>query len=410
MTSPRLRRHICHLLGTACLLLVSGPISANWSFAEPVDLTAGVGVFPHLDASGRQALAVSAEQVAVAWDDARDQSSHCRVALRPSSGVEFRQFRVGGEECYAPAVTALGDGRFGVIWEDEAGIGFTHLDQHGPAQILRLAARGSHASLAWHAKLGLFATWSGNEGRHARVQRSHLAWVGDGYRAGPAQSADSLPQTDDQLYPVLAASRQGIALVWEDRRHGHTVIYASVTDDGQAWTAPRRVSGNPTGKAPGTDLGRGTGAMRPALAGFGAGRLAAVWLDKRDFLSGYDVYAALSNDGGKTFAKDGKAQDSFGDAIAQWHAAVAGNERGDLVVAWDDERDGNADVWLAWLQADGSYADNISPAPAHGPNGQSDPAIALDAAGNLHLAWIERDAGGAARLRYSLGRLSSPRR
>jgi hypothetical protein len=75
-------------------------------------------------------------------------------------------------------------------------------------------------------------------------------------------------------------------------------------------------------------------------------RIAAVWLDKRDFLSGYDVYAALTEPGSLRFAKDAKAQDSFGDAIAQWHAAVAGNARGELVIAWDDDRDG-IDGYLA---------------------------------------------------------------
>ena len=94
------------------------------------------------------------------------------------------------------------------------------------------------------------------------------------------------------------------------------------------------MSGNPTGKQAG-DLGRGSGAMRPAQAAFGP-RIAAVWLDKRDFLSGYDVYAALTEPGSLRFAKDAKAQDSFGDAIAQWHAAVAGNARGELVNSYGE--------------------------------------------------------------------------
>jgi hypothetical protein len=111
------------------------------------------------------------------------------------------------------------------------------------------------------------------------------------------------------------------------------------------------ISSNPTGKQAG-DLGRGTGAMRPALATFG-NRLAAAWLDKRDFLSGYDVYAALTGKDSLRFEKDRKAQDSFGDAIAQWHVAAAGNAGGDLVIAWDDDRDGTADIWLTRLTATG---------------------------------------------------------
>lgn len=72
-----------------------------------------------------------------------------------------------------------------------------------------------------------------------------------------------------------------------------------------------------------------------------------------------------------------------------------------LAIVWDDERDGTADIWLTWLRPDGRYADNVS--PAGGPGSQSDPVIALDEAGKLHLAWIERDEAGLSRLRYAVG-------
>jgi hypothetical protein len=157
------------------------------------------------------------------------------------------------------------------------------------------------------------------------------------------------------------------------------------------------VSQNATGKAQGTDLGRGTGAMRPALAALGDAA-ATVWLDKRDFLSGYDVYAALPGQD-----KNTKVQDSFGDAIAQWHPAAAGNIPGTLVVAWDDDRDGNADIWLSWLTPQG-FAENTAPPPAAGLHSQTDPVLALDDVGNLHLAWRHLEASGRSSLRYSVAR------
>jgi hypothetical protein len=190
-------------------------------------------------------------------------------------------------------------------------------------------------------------------------------------------------------------------LAWEDRRHGHTVIYSSRMEGG-AWNAPFRISQNPTGKAQGTDLGRGTGAMRPSLAAYDGNSLAAVWLDKRDFLSGYDVYAALSTDDGKTYGKNLKAQDNFGDTYAQWHASAAGNGKGDLVIAWDDDRDGTPDIWLTWLTSNG-FAENVAPAVAAGSGNQTDPVLALDEVGNLHLVWMERDAEGLSRIRYVVG-------
>jgi hypothetical protein len=216
--------------------------------------------------------------------------------------------------------------------------------------------------------------------------------------AASGPSSETTPAADDQTYPSLAAAEQGLALVWEDRRHGHTVIYGSHSMDAKTWSPAARVSSNPTGKQAG-DLGRGSGAMRPALAVFGQ-RIAAVWLDKRDFLSGYDVYAALTEAGSLRFGKDAKAQDSFGDAIAQWHAAATGNKRGELVIAWDDDRDGSTDIWLTQLTTAG-YGENFTLPAISGPGRQSDPAIALDDAGNLHLVWVERDASEQTRLRYA---------
>ncbi len=378
----------------AALLLAL--VSAT-ALAEPIDV-APAGAWHHLDASGRQSLALAGDRVALVWEDSRDGMPRCYLGLKTLADTAFHEYPLGRGECFEPSVTALDGERFLLAWEDASGINAALATGAGPAAPVRLGP-GAHASVAAHPSLGALIAWNAPEGRWQRVWRASLRPDGDTLRAGKAEAADARPPVDDQTYPALAANESGFLLAWEDRRHGHTVIYASRSREGRDWSAPKRLSGNPTGKAQG-DLGRGTGAMRPAVASF-AGRFAATWLDKRDFLSGYDVYAALGE--GDGFAKDGKAQDSFGDAIAQWHAAIAGNPRGDLLIAWDDDRDGSSDIWLTRRTASG-YSDNFTFPETSGPTRQTDPAIALDAAGNLHLAWIERaaegESNGPTRLRY----------
>lgn len=68
---------------------------------------------------------------------------------------------------------------------------------------------------------------------------------------------------------------------------------------------------------------------------------------------------AWRDHGGARFGPDRKAQDSFGDAIAPWPAGAAGNRGGGLGIAWDDDRDGTANIWLTRHKADGTYADNV---------------------------------------------------
>lgn len=382
------------------------PADAHASETAIIEIApAQTGVFHHLDASGRKHLALSGTSVGLVWEDNRGGAPGCYLALQSGATQTFtekqpfKEFAFGQGECYEPAITAYDTGRFLLIWEDDTGVNAALADANGPGPATRLAPAGGQGSLAVNAELGAFATWSAADGRWRRIWMAPLDIDGKKIVATAARPVDAAPAADDQTYPVIAAAAQGLALAWEDRRHGHTVIFGSHSADAKTWSPPSRVSGNPTGKQAG-DLGRGSGAMRPALAVFGQ-RIAAVWLDKRDFLSGYDVYAALTDAGSLQFAKDAKAQDSFGDAIAQWHATAAGNARGDLAIAWDDDRDGTTDIWLTRLQAKG-YADNVTWPAISGPERQSDPALALDADGNLHMAWIERDAAEQTRLRYSV--------
>lgn len=383
------------MIGRLVALLLMSPVA----FAgDPIEV-APAGAYHHLDASGRQSLALAGGQVAVVWEDSRAGVPRCYLGLKTASEASFREYPLGQGECFDPAVTALDGQRFLLAWEDETGINAAIAGSTGPGPALNLGA-GAHASVVAHPSLGAWVAWNAAAGRWQRLWRAPLRVEGEQLRAGLTQAADAAPPSDDQTFPALAAAAKRLLLAWEDRRHGHTVIYFSQSTDGQTWSAPKRLSGNPTGKAQG-NLGRGSGAMRPVLTGFGE-RYAAAWLDKRDFLSGYDVYAALGDAAG--FAKDAKAQDSFGDAIAQWHVAIAGNRRGDLVLAWDDDRDGSADLWLTRPVASG-YGDDFTFPETSGPARQSDPAIALDEDGNLHMAWIERpattDASGATRLLYA---------
>jgi hypothetical protein len=140
-----------------------------------------------------------------------------------------------------------------------------------------------------------------------------------------------------------------------------------------------------------------------ALAGFGDGRALAAWEDKRDFRHGYDIYGAeLGADG--RYGANVRIQDDFGELSQQRHVALAGDSSGRLIAAWDDTREGNADLVLSWRE-EGAWSDDLLVPVASGPGEQQQPTIALDGEGRLHLAWIERPSVGApTRLRYAVGR------
>jgi hypothetical protein len=192
-----------------------------------------------------------------------------------------------------------------------------------------------------------------------------------------------------------------VVVAWEDRRAGHTQVYAAHSASGGRFAAPRVLNPLPPSRVP---FGKGTGAMRVVLARGEAKQVVAVWLDKRDFAGGYDVYAAFSTDGGRGFGEAHIVQDEFGNNIAQWHAAVAADGRGGVVAVWDDRRDETADIWLSWPVENG-WSENQAVGVAAGAGEQTHPAIVFDAAGQLHLAWLDRGSPDEpTRVRYALGR------
>lgn len=384
--------------------------SAPWTFSPPVDLTPvpAKGVFHHLESAGRKSIAVGDGSVAVVWEDNHDGVSRCYLTVKPAKAVRFyAPMRVSGlHEGFEPGVASLGKGRYAVVWEEDGAAWVRVTDGGRLSPPLRLSKEeAGQVSLAYDREVGLYAAWTERVDRFRQVRVARITVAGDRLGMDGARPVDVAPPKDAQLYPSLALTAEGgVAVAWEDRREGHTrILYSHAGKDG-VFAKPLAMNEIQRGQAAALGLGRGSGAMRVALAAEGENGVAAVWSDKRDFLSGYDVYAAFSHDGGRGFGKNQQVQDSFGDSFAQWHPAIAAGPNGQVAVAWDDDRDGTSDIWLAWVEGDG-WSDNLALPGASGPAVQSDPALALDEDGNLHAVWVEKAGDGApTRVRYVLGR------
>jgi hypothetical protein len=367
-------------------------------------------VFHHLDSSGRRNIAAAAGGVAVAWEDDSDGTPRVYLVHKRYEAPRFSAaLRVSGTgEAFEPSLLALGDDRFAVAWEEDAQVWLRLVKigsapTLGPVQKISQAG-GAQASLAGDAD-GIRVVWSERGPRFGRIRALHLAVDGLELRAENGCPVDAVPPTDEQLYPTGAVLQGRLVVAWEDRRPKHTIIMAAVEQAPRScrFSAPVRISEKP----PGRDLpyGAGHGVSRVALSRIGDRRLFAAWADKRDFRHGYDIWGAFYQAGEENFGRNEIVQDDFGELAKQHHAAAAGNDDGTLVVAWDDEREGNADVMLSWRGEDG-WSDDWPLPGASGPGLQSNPTITLDGAGNLHIAWIERDEmGGATRLQYGFGRV-----
>lgn len=387
--------------GAALLLAVlAWPVHADWTWDEPLTVSSahGPAIFPHLESANRQGIAVSDGTVAVVWEDNRDGRPQCYLAMKPADAAAFQpEVRLSQGECYEPVVVALGGGRFAAAWEEDGNVRAQVLPGGAPLQL----SKAGSAQITLAAAAGrIHAAWAEQAGRFRRIVVARLALAGDALKLASAQPVEARAPVDEQGWPALAVAGDGsVTVAWEDRRARHTVPRVSHSRDGRRFSASARLSDYKSGSVDG--LGAGSGAMRPTLAAWGARGVAAVWLDKRDFLSGYDVYAALDK-GTRRFGKNLQVQDSFGDNMAQWHAKVVGDADGRLLALWDDARDGTPDVWLSEWEGE-AFGDDVSVPAAAGPGAQSDPVATLEGDGFLHVAWLDRDEAAGTRVRYVRG-------
>lgn len=371
--------------------LVPRADAAPWQYAEPIVIAApAAGVFHHLESAGRRSIAVGGDTVAIVWEDNRSGAPQVYVGLvRIGERDVSKALRVStGDAAYEPAIAALGDRQFVIAWEQDDAVWVRTLKDQRLGEPQRLAAAVSaQASLAADGQRAL-AVWSERRDNASRIAMREIVWRGADKPLDllAPQWVDSAPPDAEQFYPAVTLNRRGATVAWEDRRHGHTMLLVAHATDGGKFTAPQPLNERSSQRS--AIYGKGPGAARPVLTSWGHGGVAAAWLDKRDFTSGYDVYAGLSEDG-RRFGRNEKVQDDFGNAISQWHVTAAGDTNRNLVVAWDDNRDDNADVWIAWRTVQGWSGDHAVPGAA-GAGEQTSPSVALDRRGGLHLAWIEQ--------------------
>lgn len=149
--------------------------------------------------------------------------------------------------------------------------------------------------------------------------------------------------------PVLAPDRRGrLHAAWTDlraREADTNVFYARSDDAGATFGPNRQLDDSRAGFDPNTDTP--TNQWHPTLVA-DRGTLFVAWQDDR--LGNDDVFFTTSTDGGDTFAPAERVDDTGTGSSAQTRPSLALQGRGKrrrCVVAFEDDRDGTRDVWLA---------------------------------------------------------------
>jgi len=391
---------------SAWLFALPFEVFAEWQFSKRIAIT-GVaieGTYHHLEGAGRKHIAVSGGKVAVLWEDDSSGDPQVYLAIKDSTDSNFTSaVKVSsGEEAYEPAIASLAGGRFVLVWEQDGAI---HLNTHD-GQFLNTPLKLSSDSLASQSSVAtgngqIYVIWREQQGRSwslrvARLSATHKQ-AAELLSIGAVEAGAS---NTPFLFPTLAVNGTGLYVAWEDRAAGHTRLkFSFSSDQATSFTEPEYLNEFFSNR---TEYDKGSGVTRASIASFGEDEIISAWMDKRRGGKGYGIFSSIGSDG--SFGPNEKVHGAKGDTLPHNNPATSGNSNGALVVAWDDYRMGNSDIWLVCLDEGEEWGENISPPVASGSGEQSHAAVALDDSGGLHLIWIERERPLApTRLWYSYG-------
>jgi len=189
---------------------------------------------------------------------------------------------------------------------------------------------------------------------------------------------------DTQEAPVIAPDGAGGAIIaWQDYRSGtDNDIYAQRVD----------ASGNPLWTASGVAISTAAGSQEsPRIVTDGTGGAIIAWEDTRS--GNYDIYAQrVDSSGNPLWTANGVAISSA--ANNQTYIAISPDGSGGAVIAWEDNRSGNWDIYAQRVDDSGNVQWTINGvAVSTAADSQYFPVIAPDGTGGAIIAWFDYRSG-----------------
>jgi hypothetical protein len=335
----------------------------------------------------------------IAWQDDRNGNSDIYLQRYNSSGVRQGNNQqanddVGSTSQFYPSIDMDSGGNFVTAWQDDPSSNSDlHLQRYsssGVKQGVNQKVNDVPESGAGHYKRSIALNSSGNfviawhDARNGNADVYFQRYNSSGFRQGNNQQANDDGGSTDQFYPSIDMDgSDNFVMVWEDRRNGDGDIYFQRYDSsGSKQGINQKV----------TDDAENEQQVAPSIAMHRSGSFVIVWNDYRNGSS--DIYFQRYDLSGVKLGTNQRVTDGTGSESGT--PSIAMDSSGNFVIAWENDHDGNLDIYFQRFDSYGVKLGNNQPANDDtGSACQQAPSIAMDSGGNFVIVWEDYRYGSS---------------
>ena len=188
------------------------------------------------------------------------------------------------------------------------------------------------------------------------------------------------PGNSSQQEPALEFY-SNLVICWQDEREGNLDIFHQLYNSlGLELDSNLKINDN----ADSTQY-------RPSVAVESMGNFVVVWQDQRN--GNFDIYGQRYNSSGNTLGGNFKVIEDIGN-FYQGYPKVACDKRGNFVVVWQDQRNGDYDIYAQRYNSSGVKIEvNFRINDDMGNSYQGQPDVAMDGAGSFAVVWKDKREG-----------------
>ena len=225
---------------------------------------------------------------------------------------------------------------------------------------------------------GFIIVWqdsrSGNYDIYAQKYNSSGITIGSNFKVNdnPGNSSQQEPAVD--FYSILVTC-------WQDQREGSWDIFHQLYNSLGA-----EIDNNLK-----VNISSDSTQYRPSVVMDTSGNFVVVWQDKRE--GNYDIYGQRYNSSGNALGGNFKINDDLGISY-QGYPQVACDKEGNFVVVWQDQRNGEYDIYAQRYDYSGAKSGgNFRVNDDEGNFYQGQPDVAMDGSGSFIVVWKDKRGG-----------------